>query len=420
LKIVCFGPGPQFKGGISNFNTSLAKALEKQGAEVHIVSWTNQYPSIIPREYLDKASKKNLLEGTGIDVKYITDYNNPFSWQRTYKYIKELNPDKVIIQWSNAVQGLPIGYITGKLSKATNAEIVFIMHNVKQKEPTRIDKMGIRTGLKHGDTFIVVSHDNANDLKNFFPESKFTVTETGERASDKSRTIIKLYHPIYDMFYPDENFNKENVKQELNLNKIVFLFFGFIRKYKGLHNIIRAFKVVSDKRSDVSLLIAGESFWKTLPEKKFSTRLKKGLFRFLKSILLPKSSDEQNYSPLALIEELNLQEKTAVVNRFIANEEVHKYFQVSDCIVLFYETDTPSGIESISYNFNLPVLATRVGHFPETVQDGFNGYLAEKGNVESMADAMLKFLEHPIPRENVAASTKQMRWENYARAIMRK
>ena len=419
MKIVCFGPGPQFKGGISNFNTSLAKALEKQGAEVHIVSWTNQYPSIIPREYLDKASKQDLLQDTRINVKYITDYNNPSTWHSTYKYIKELNPDKVIIQWANAVQGFPLGYITKKLSQHTNAEIVFIMHNVKQKEPSRIDKMGIRTGLKHGDTFIVVSHDNAADLKKFLPELKFAITETGERASDKSRTIIKLYHPIYDMFYPVETFNKEEVKKELGLKKHVFLFFGFIRKYKGLHNVIRAFKIVSDKRNDVSLLIAGESFWKTLPANKFSTRLKKSLFGFLKSILLPKSSDEQNYNPLQLVEELNLQDKTAVVNRFIANEEVHKYFQVSDCIVLFYETDTPSGIESISYNFNLPVLATRVGHFPETIKDGFNGYLAETGNVQSMAEVMLKFLEHPVPRENVGASSKEMSWENYAKAILK-
>ena len=56
-KVVLFGPGPQFKGGISNYNTSLAKAMDALGIEVHIVSWTQQYPAIIPREFLDKSSK---------------------------------------------------------------------------------------------------------------------------------------------------------------------------------------------------------------------------------------------------------------------------------------------------------------------------------------------------------------------------
>ena len=39
MRIVCFGPGPQFKGGLANYNTSLAKAFsEFDNSEVHIVS----------------------------------------------------------------------------------------------------------------------------------------------------------------------------------------------------------------------------------------------------------------------------------------------------------------------------------------------------------------------------------------------
>mgnify|MGYP003579528366 CR=1 FL=1 len=117
------------------------------------------------------------------------------------------------------------------------------------------------------------------------------------------------------------------------MKKYVFLFFGFIRKYKGLHNVIRAFKMVTEKRNDVSLLIAGESFWNTLEEKKLSTKIKKNFFSFFKSLLLPSSSDEQNYRPLELIDELKLHDRVALVNRFIPTEEVHRYFQVSDCII---------------------------------------------------------------------------------------
>jgi hypothetical protein len=39
-RIIVFGPGPQFKGGIANFTLSLAKSLEQQGAQVDLVSWT--------------------------------------------------------------------------------------------------------------------------------------------------------------------------------------------------------------------------------------------------------------------------------------------------------------------------------------------------------------------------------------------
>ena len=102
------------------------------------------------------------------------------------------------------------------------------------------------------------------------------------------------------------------------------------------------------------------------------------------------------------------------------NDDVHKYFQVSDCNLLFYLTATPSGVESISYNFKLPSLATKVGHFPETIKDGFNGYLAEPENIDSMVEVMKKSITNPIPRKNVAISAKDFSWHNYAKAILSK
>jgi glycosyltransferase involved in cell wall biosynthesis len=246
----------------------------------------------------------------------------------------------------------------------------------------------------------------------------FHIDETGKRSGGSNKTVIKLYHPIYDMFKPDPNFNLEAVKKELGLKKNVFLFFGFIREYKGLHNAIKAFASLSQKRDDISLLIVGESFWNTLSSTKLSTKIKNFIFDLAKKIAFKKSDKERDYQPLDLIEQLGVKENTALINRYVPNEEVNKYFQVSDCNILFYLTATPSGVESIAYNFNLPSLATRVGHFPETIKDGFNGYLAEPGDIESMTEVMEKFIENPIPPENVAASAKNFSWENYAKAIL--
>lgn len=220
------------------------------------------------------------------------------------------------------------------------------------------------------------------------------------------------------MYKPDENFNTESQKKILSLNHYVFLFFGFIRKYKGLHNAIQAFAKVAEKRDDVSLLIVGESFWNTLDKKKLTTILKQILFGLVKLVILNKRENEHDYRPLDLINKYGIQDKVIVVNDYVPNEEVNRYFQVSDYILLFYLTATPSGVESVAYNFKTPILATRVGHFPETVKDGFNGYLAEPENIDSMAQTMLKAIENPIPKENVADTSRLMSWENYAKAIL--
>ena len=420
-KIVCFGPGPKFKGGISNYNTSLAKAFDnRDDVEVSIVSWTQQYPAIIPREFVDKTSKTDFLEGTNIKVKYITNYNNPLSWTETYRFIKELNPDIVIFQWAIAIQGLPMGRIARMIRKNTDIEVIFDLHFVIQKESSSLDKRFTAYGIKPAHTYLTHAYKTIDELKELYPSGKFHINETGERATNDDKTVIKLYHPIYDLFQPDPRFDVEAYKKEQGLKKNVFLFFGFIRKYKGLHHAIKAFKKVAEQRDDVSLVIGGESFWKTLDQNKFSTKVKKALFGTAKKIFLSNKSNEKDYRPLQLIKELGLEDKTLIRNEFIANEEVHKFFQISDAVLLFYEYATPSGVESLSYNFKMPILATKVGHFPETIQHGFNGYLAEAEDTNSMAAQMIQLLEKPIDRNNVEATTKKMSWENYVNAILGK
>ncbi|HPI86455.1 MAG TPA: glycosyltransferase [Bacteroidales bacterium] len=418
-KIVVYGPGPRFKGGIANYNTSLAKALDKLDvAEIYIISWTQQYPAIIPRDFIDRSSKSDLLEGTKIKVNYITNYNNPFSWNKTVKLIREINPKMVIFQWAIAIQGLPMGYIAKKLKKIKGLEVVFDLHFVIQKEGSKIDKIFTRMGIRHADSYVVHAYKTFDELKKLFPAVGFKLIDPGNRTEGMGKRVVKLFHPVYDMFKPDPDFDVEEEKRRLGLKKNVFLFFGFIRKYKGLHDVIRAFAKIAGQRDDVSLLIVGESFWQTLDTTKLSTRVKNAMFSAAKSVFLRKQDDERNYRPLDLIGELDLKDKVTVVNAFVPNEDVHRYFQVSDAIMLYYLTATPSGVESIGYNFRMPILATRVGHFPETVKDGYNGYLAEPGDLDSMAEVMVKAIEQPISRENVSETSREMSWLNYAKAIL--
>lgn len=431
-RIVCFGPGPRFKGGIANYNTSLAKTLDSETEhEIHIVSWTQQYPSIIPRKFEDTSSKTDFMEGSSIQIHYLINYNNPLSWLQTAQFIADLKPDKVIFQWAIAIQGIPMGFLARKLYKISSAEIIFDLHFVIQKEGSKIDNLCTQFGIKPAHTYLTHAYKTVDELKTLFPNQHFEVNETGERVGkltdDTSRrkqhtaikTVIKLYHPVYDLYAPDPTFDTERFKKELGLKKHVFLFFGFIRKYKGLHMAIEAFSEVAKSRDDVSFLICGEEFWTTLDPKKWTTKIKNVLFSGIKKILLSKNSDERNYRPLKRINELGVKENTVVVNTFIPNEDVHKYFQVADSSILFYETATPSGVESLTYNFELPILATRVGHFPETIKDGYNGYLAEAGDTHSMTHVMLKSIDQPIDRKHVRKAAAKMSWTNYVHAILK-
>jgi len=416
--IVCLGPGPQFKGGISNYNTSLAKAFDKRNdCNVHIISWSQQYPAIVPREFIDKTSKLDFLAGTDIKVEYLLDYNKPGTWKSTAKRIVELKPSKVVIQWYNAQQGLPLSRIQRYIERHSDAEVIFDLHFVVPKENSAIDKWFTKLGLKNVKHFIAHAYSTVKELQALFPGEQFDVSEDGN-FSGKGRTVRKLYHPIYDLFEPDPTFDVDSFKNEHGLREHVFLYFGFIRKYKGLHHTIAAFAKLAEQRDDVSLMICGESFWNTLDNNKLSTRIKNVLFGIAKALFMKKADDEKDYRPLEAIESLGIQDRVLLVNEFIPNEDVPKYFQTAESIILFYERATPSGVESLSYNFDLPILATSVGHFPETITDGYNGYLAKSGDTEDMAKQLAKSIEKPILRSNVAESAGHMSWERYVEVIL--
>jgi glycosyltransferase involved in cell wall biosynthesis len=420
--IVCFGAGPAFKGGMSDYNVSLAKAFDKLGHKVAMISWTHQYPSIIPREFLDKKSKTDHLKDSKVQCTYITNYNNPFTWYETANFIASLRPDQVIIQWSIAVQGLPISVIVKRIKKLLpSCEVILDLHFVIQKEQSNIDRKFTIMGIEKADTYVVHALKTYRELLELFPDKKFGLSKDPVSTREKDVTpVLSLFHPIYDIYKPDPLFDFNSFKQELGLNEKVLLFFGFIRKYKGLHYAIEAFAKVAKERKDVSFLICGELFWDTVDKTKFSTKVKNAMFSLAKMIFLKKEKEtekEQNYNPLPLIEKFGIQDRVVSMLEYVPNESVNKYFQVADAVVLFYEYATPSGIESLSYNFELPIIATKVGHFPETIVEGENGYLAEEADIDSMAKAMHKVLDQPIDPSRIKAIKEKMSWQTYAEVI---
>ncbi|RPI41627.1 MAG: hypothetical protein EHM46_06185, partial [Bacteroidetes bacterium] len=168
-RIVAFGPGPRFKGGIANYNTSLARALERNGGtEVHIVSWTQQYPAIVPRDFIDRKSKADRLEGAKVEVHYTLNYNRPSTWRKTAVLIRDLDPEAVVIQWAIAIQGIPLRYLAGKLQRA-GIRVVFDLHFVVQKENSRLDRLLTRRCISRGDIYITHSLNTFRELRELMP-----------------------------------------------------------------------------------------------------------------------------------------------------------------------------------------------------------------------------------------------------------
>ena len=82
-----------------------------------------------------------------------------------------------------------------------------------------------------------------------------------------------------------------------------------------------------------------------------------------------------------------------MINKFISNEEVYKYYEPADLVILPYRSGTQSGILNVAYGFLKPVLVTRVGGLAEFVDEGKSGFVIEPDSPEAIVDGVIKFFE---------------------------
>jgi D-inositol-3-phosphate glycosyltransferase len=162
------------------------------------------------------------------------------------------------------------------------------------------------------------------------------------------------------------------------------LFFGAIRPYKGLDLFLRLVRPVRQVRPEAFFVVAG-------------------------NVLRGQQSDyEQQIESLGLGAD-DLHTRFA----YLSNEEAIRYLCAADLVVLPYREIYQSGVLLFSYTFGRPVLATRVGSFPETVEHGQTGWLVPPEDVEAMVDTLIRVLREPGCLAEAGERARQTAAERY-------
>ncbi len=229
-------------------------------------------------------------------------------------------------------------------------KILYIVDNAIPHEHRIGDKSFTRWAFAPVDYFIAQSETVHNDMLTLRPDL------------DASRLRL-IPHPIYDC-YDTGRWTTDSAREELGISESrVLLFFGYIRRYKGLRTLIKTLPLLQEKfQDDFKLLIVGEFY-------------------------------EGRDEILQLIKELDVSNRILLVDRYVPNEEVEKYFRAADVGVLPYESATQSGIIQITHDFGLPVITTNVGGIPEVVRHESTGFLVLPGDPKALADAVFRYFE---------------------------
>jgi glycosyltransferase involved in cell wall biosynthesis len=379
MNIIIIGPAYPLRGGIAHASAILQSYLAKHHT-VESVTFKRQYPKLL---FPGKSQEEKGPASGLIDVKpamTLIDSINPLNWVTSARVIADKKPDLLIFRYWMPFFGPCFGTIAKRVKKATGCKVLFLCDNIIPHESRPGDIAFTKYAFRQGDCFIVQSDSVRLDLLRLFPDARFR--------------MVPL--PVYEIF--GRSLDKEAARKSLNITaKRVILFFGIIRKYKGLMNLLDAMSKYRDqavRSNDTSiaetlLMVVGEFY-----------------------------EDGEKYH--TKIKELHLESLVRFVSDYVPNEEVNKYFSAADLAVLPYLSATQSAVIQIAYNFNKPVITTDVGGLSEVVLNNKTGYIVQPEDSDGIVTALQRFYAEGRESEfsaNVAIEKKKYSWEAQVQAI---
>lgn len=371
MKVFIIGPAFPLRGGPAQFNENLCRAMIKEGYDAQIISYSLQYPN-----FLFPGSTQ--FETSGVapkDIKIHTKINtvNPFNWFAVARFIKKERPDAIIFRFWLPFFGPSLGTIGRLVKRGTNIKVFALTDNVLPHEKRFGDKPFTKYFIKSCHGFITMSQKVFTDLGVFTTNSNKICTP----------------HPMYESYGEPVSRSEARKKIGLSENDKVVLFFGLIRKYKGLDFLLEAMADERVKKAGIKLLVAGEYY-----------------------------EDQQYY--LDIVEKHKLQDSVIFHSHFIANEDVRYYFCACNIVGQTYRNATNSGVTMVGYYYEKPMLVTNVGGLAEIVPHGKAGYVIEP-EPKIIADSMVDYFENNKEAtftEGVKQEKKKYEWNTFIDAFV--
>lgn len=368
-KILIVGPAYPLRGGLATYNERLCRAFKSQGHDCEILSFSLQYPKIL---FPGKTQFSSDSKPTDITIYSEINSVNPINWLLVGNKFAKKKYDVIIFRYWMSFMAPSFGTIA-RLLKKSGARLIAITDNIVPHEKRFFDTIFTQYFLNSCDGFLSMSREVQSQAQTLQPNKK----------------VVYVAHPMYDMFGSAQERKVAQAALNLNINYHYLLFFGFIRKYKGLNLLLESFAKVDRAKYKLKLIIAGEFY-------------------------------EPSEPYLAQIHELGLTDDVVLKTDFIPNNEVSTYFSASDMVVQTYISATQSGVTQIAYFYDKPMLVTDVGGLAELVPAGKVGYVCQQDSTE-ISQAIENFYQeqkYDSFSAGVAEEKQKFTWEYLSEQLL--
>lgn len=364
---VIIGPAYPLRGGLASYDERLAREFNHQSWNSIIYTYSLQYPNFLfpgTTQYSTEPKPEDLK------IKVCINSVNPLNWIKVGNELSQFKPDIIVVRYWLPFMGPCLGTILRRVKKNNHTKIICIADNIVPHESRPGDKAFTNYFLRPIDAFITMSDKVMADLHQFVksPKAKF------------------VQHPLYDNF--GEKIDKLEARKILNLpsdSKIV-LFFGFIRRYKGLDLLLQSIPLI--KNSQIKILIAGEYY-----------------------------EDKTMYEEI--IKSNSIESKVILHTDFIPDSQVKYYLSCADVVIQPYRNATQSGVTPLAYHFEVPMIVTNVGALPSLVPDKEVGLVCNPDS-ESIANSIDEFYKYPSTHwlPFIQSEKKKLSWSTLFNTIV--
>lgn len=368
MRIAVVGPTHPNTGGIVHHTTELAHHLAESGHDVDLVSWSAQYPGFLHPGTIRVPGDEPEVR-VFPRTRYALAWWNPLTWWRTGGRLRHY--DAVVLVHAATVQ-VPtylamLKALRGRRGVAARRpRVVVVAHNVLPHERHRGDATLVRALFSRVDGVLLHSEELA--------ELARPMVGTGVQVVVAD---IPPHLPVAPQprraVDPDEPPHNQ------------LLFFGTVRRYKGLDVLLRALANIPDVR----LVVAGD-IWSGA-----------GALR-----------DQ--------IASLGLTDRVTLRSGYVAGAAIPALFRDVDALVLPYRAGTASQNVLLAHAMGVPVIATRAGTLGSQVHDGVDGVLAEPNDVPELTSALRRFYAPGMParlRAGVPAVDIESSWTGYVEVL---
>jgi glycosyltransferase involved in cell wall biosynthesis len=362
--LVIIGPAWPLRGGLAAFDEKLSSTFSQKGINNSIETFSLQYPQFL---FPGKTQYSNQPAPENITIHVSINSINPFNWIKVGLQLRKVAPNLIIVRYWLPFLAPCLGTICRIAKSNHSTKVIAIVDNMIPHEKRFGDVLFTKYFANSVDGFLTMSNKVNNDVRVF-----------------SNKPTLVSPHPIFDYF--GSPISKEDARKKLNIpnDRKLILFFGFIRKYKGLDLLLKAMATNEIKLAGIHLMIVGEFYEDATPYHE-------------------------------LINTLGIKDKIHIVEGFIEDKEVKHYVCSADFIIQPYRNATQSGVTPLAYHFEKPMLVTNVGGLADTVPNNKVGVVVEP-TVESIAKGIQTLYQNGeqfyLPQ--IKIEKQQYTWEQMA------